>query len=149
MRSISTSTLILAAGSLFLAGCGSSTSMQSFEPKATTAQSSQQQMSQQKQQQPQITAEEAVAYANSTDYMYAYYPSQQVYFDPSRALFFWRERSGEWTQGKMLPGRFLLESDEAVTIPLDIDDPSKVHASIAAVYNSDASTATAGEQGDF
>lgn len=40
-------------------------------------------------------------------YAYQYYPSQQVYYDPGRGLYFWYER-GSWLWGPTLPSYIAL-----------------------------------------
>ena len=59
-------------------------------------------------------------------YRYQYFPEAQVYYDPSRELFFFDYR-GEWTKSPALPREFRNRLGDFVIVELNDDDPRRHH----------------------
>ena len=64
---------------------------------------------------------------------YHYYPSVEVYFDPSRNVYFWHA-SAYWGVGKRLPSTYKLSKSEMKTISLDTKTPYRFHEEIVDMY---------------
>lgn len=71
------------------------------------------------------TSDEA-AYAGGGRYRYQYFPEAQVYYDPSRELFFYTYR-GEWIKSPALPRELRSRLGDFVTVELNEDDPLRYH----------------------
>jgi hypothetical protein len=63
-----------------------------------------------------------IAASQRMAYRYQYFPDAQVYFDPSRELFFYMF-DGEWTKSPALPRELRNRLGDFVMIDLDEDDP--------------------------
>jgi len=59
-------------------------------------------------------------------YRYQYFRDAQVYFDPSRELYFYMF-NGEWTKSPALPGEFRNRLGDFVVIETDDDDPYQIN----------------------
>jgi len=64
----------------------------------------------------------APAHGYRRKFTYTHYPSNNVYFDRERKLWFWIEGRG-WKVGVELPSRIRIEQSEGVKITLDADNP--------------------------
>ena len=61
---------------------------------------------------------------------YHYFADAQVYYDPARDLYFWRE-SGVWSNGRRLPNRYRSGMGEFVEVTIDTDEPYRTHDRVA------------------
>lgn len=74
----------------------------------------------------------APAHGRRAKYKYRYYPSDQVYFDPDRGLWFWLE-AGDWRMGAALPaGRRL--GGSPVILDMEVDRPYHYHPEVRRYY---------------
>jgi hypothetical protein len=64
----------------------------------------------------------APAHGYRAKHQYRYYPSQQVYHDSDRGLYFYL-RGDNWEAGASLPSDLKAALGESVTLELDIDKP--------------------------
>lgn len=60
---------------------------------------------------------------------YFYYPSCEVYYCPSRSVYYWIE-TDKWIVGVELPERFRLDADKAVPLRLLTDKPHDLHEQV-------------------
>lgn len=69
-------------------------------------------------------------HANAVKYEYKYYPSYEVYYEPSRSLWFWFD-DGDWRFGTRLPITYApVHFRDHVTVVLDSPDPYFSHAHV-------------------
>ncbi len=68
--------------------------------------------------------------------IYHYYPSNEVYFDTDRSIYFWQTSTDQWTSGHRLPFSFRLNSSERETIHLTTAYPTRFHTRVRMVYPS-------------
>ena len=68
---------------------------------------------------------------NDDRYVYEYYPSQEVYFDAQRRLYFWHA-SAYWGVGQRLPSTYRLEKGERMFVALDSNKPYRRHNKVLA-----------------
>ena len=66
-------------------------------------------------------------------YQYRYYPSDEIYFDTGRGIYFYY-RNGSWSASVSLPGGIKLSVDDYVTLELDSDKPYTRHSEIKKKY---------------
>jgi hypothetical protein len=67
-------------------------------------------------------------------YEYHYYPSYEVYYEPSRSLWFWFD-DGDWHLGPRLPIVYApVHFRNHVTVELDSPDPYFRHAYVVEKY---------------
>jgi hypothetical protein len=71
-------------------------------------------------------ASDEASYATRGLYRYQYFPEAQVYYDPSRELFFYNHR-GEWIKSPALPREFRNRLGDFVIVELNDDDPLRHH----------------------
>ena len=64
----------------------------------------------------------APAHGYRAKHQYRYYPSQKVYHDSDRGLYFYR-KGHNWEIGASLPSHMRADLGESVTIELDTDKP--------------------------
>ena len=64
----------------------------------------------------------APAHGYRAKHQYRYYPSQQVYHDSDRGLYFYL-KGDNWEAGASLPSHLKAALGESVTFELDIDNP--------------------------
>jgi len=64
----------------------------------------------------------APAHGYRAKHQYRYYPTQKVYHDTDRGLYFYL-KGGDWEVGASLPSRLKAGLGESVTIELDADKP--------------------------
>lgn len=64
-------------------------------------------------------------------FVFEYYPSQEVYFDAKRNLYFWHA-SAYWGIGKRLPSTYRLEEGERIFVNLDSNKPYRRHHKVLA-----------------
>ena len=62
-------------------------------------------------------------------YKFAYYPKQQVYFEPYSQTYYWFAE-GQWEQGPNLPETFSLDPHEVKTVRLLFERPYVQHLSV-------------------
>jgi hypothetical protein len=72
-----------------------------------------------------------------TKYQYSYYPSQNVYHDPDRGLYFYL-KGDDWEVGATLPSHLRAGLGESVTLDLETDKPYVHNAEHANKYPSEA-----------
>ena len=80
----------------------------------------------------------ANAMANSyrAKYQYSYYPSQNVYHDPDRGLYFYL-KGDRWEVGASLPSHLRAGLGESVTLDLETDKPYVHNAEHVNKYSSE------------
>lgn len=66
-------------------------------------------------------------------HQYCYYPTQVVYYEPARKLYFWIAGDG-WKVGAELPSSFALDAEEMVMIDTDAEKPYTEHGQNKAKY---------------
>jgi hypothetical protein len=64
-------------------------------------------------------------------YQFAYFPGQQVYFEPYTATYFWYDQ-GLWEEGPDLPESITLRSGDAVIVRLQNQKPYIQHSTVCA-----------------
>lgn len=57
-----------------------------------------------------------------TKYHYFFFPSANVYYDESRALYFF-QKEGEWQEAAELPSTVTVDQKERVSVTLDVERP--------------------------
>lgn len=62
---------------------------------------------------------------------YHYYPDAEVYLDPARDVYFWRDPSGAWMNGRRLPNRVRPSMSRFVEVTIDTDEPYRTHERVA------------------
>ncbi len=77
--------------------------------------------------------EEQQAEREQGEYHYLYFLSSQVYYDESRALYFFQV-DGEWQEAAELPATITVNQQEMVSVSLDVDLPYIEHESILKRY---------------
>lgn len=60
-------------------------------------------------------------------YQYKYWPDHEVYFDPSRSIYFFRD-DNRWVESSRLPTRLRLNLGSGVSIELETPNPFDPHA---------------------
>ncbi len=71
----------------------------------------------------------APAHGYRRKFQYRYYPSEQVYFDVGRSLYFYYE-DGRWIASASLPGSIRLSMGDSVSVELDTDKPYEQHEKV-------------------
>ncbi|MEW5911027.1 MAG: hypothetical protein AB1814_00570 [Thermodesulfobacteriota bacterium] len=74
----------------------------------------------------------APAHGYRAKHQYRYWPSNQIYFDPGRGLYFWLSGGG-WQVGVRLPAEFTLVGGY-VTLHMDADRPYQWHKEVVTQY---------------
>jgi hypothetical protein len=69
----------------------------------------------------------APAYGYRAKHQYRYYPSNSVYYDTGRGLYFYL-KGDNWEFGASLPSNFRVGLGDSVSIELDTDKPYLYHA---------------------
>jgi len=69
----------------------------------------------------------APAHGYRAKHQYRYYPSNSVYYDTDRGLYFYL-KGDNWEVGASLPSRFRVDLGDSVSIELDTDKPYIHHA---------------------
>jgi len=69
----------------------------------------------------------APAHGYRAKHQYRYYPSNSVYYDTGRGLYFYL-KGDNWEVGASLPSNFRVELGDYVSIELDTDKPYLYHA---------------------
>ena len=75
----------------------------------------------------------APAHGHRAKHVYRYYPSNSVYFDTGRGLYFYY-RSGSWTASASLPGGLRINVNDYVTLDMDTARPYTYHRDIQKKY---------------
>jgi hypothetical protein len=70
---------------------------------------------------------------STAKYHYRYFPTPQVYFDPSRNLYFWME-NGQWQEGQNPPAEILAKLGKFVILDKDADKPYVDFATDSATF---------------
>jgi hypothetical protein len=65
---------------------------------------------------------------------YYYYPGANVYFSPSRGVYFYLASDGAWKVSVSLPGSIKVKLGDRVSLELDTDRPYKYNAEHRAKY---------------
>ncbi|HKY91643.1 MAG TPA: hypothetical protein VJM11_11420 [Nevskiaceae bacterium] len=65
---------------------------------------------------------------------YTYYPSYQIYFEPTAHTWYWRDTSGVWKSGETLPAYLEQFTTNGVMLELATDQPYTQHATVTARY---------------
>ncbi len=68
--------------------------------------------------------------------VYYYYPTTEVYFSPSRSVYYWHD-GGTWRNGSSLPPAYVIDTRSAVTINLNTSQPYTMHTQTVARYPHD------------
>ncbi|MGA7878879.1 MAG: hypothetical protein WCA08_24685 [Desulfoferrobacter sp.] len=75
----------------------------------------------------------APAHGYRAKHQYLYYPSAQVYFEPSRGLYFYFS-GGHWAVSVSLPHGIHIDRGSAVTLGMDTGKPYKYHSEVVKRY---------------
>ena len=75
----------------------------------------------------------APAHGQRAKNVYRYYPSNSVYFDTGRGLYFYY-RNGSWTASASLPGGLRISVNDYVTLDMDTDRPYTYHGDVQKRY---------------
>ena len=70
----------------------------------------------------------APAHGYRAKQQYYYYPGANVYFSPSRGLYFYLASDGTWKMSVSLPGPVKVQLGDRVSLELDTDMPYKYNA---------------------
>lgn len=66
-------------------------------------------------------------------YRYQYFPAQEVYYSPTRELFFYQYK-GKWVSSSSLPNYLKGRLGDFVNLRMNIKDPYRLHAEVKAHY---------------
>ena len=69
----------------------------------------------------------APAHGYRAKYQYRYYPSQSIYYDTDRGIYFYL-KGDSWEVGASLPSSLRVRLGDSVSIELDTDEPYIYHA---------------------
>lgn len=75
----------------------------------------------------------APAHGYRAKHRYVYYPSQEIYYEPERGLWFWLD-GGDWEFGLSLPTYYRQYTSGGISIELDTDKPYTEHHSVVSQY---------------
>ena len=75
----------------------------------------------------------APAHGHRAKHVYRYYPSNSIYFDTGRSLYFYY-RNGTWTASASLPGGLRISVNDYVTLDMDTDRPYTYHGDVRKRY---------------
>jgi len=77
--------------------------------------------------------QQADAKKEEREYQYRYFPSVQVYYDETRAMYFFQVE-GAWQEAAELPASITVNQQEMVNVTLDVDLPYIEHETVLTHY---------------